>query len=238
MTRYLKGVAVVAILALAGCTPGASQNPNPGPYHEWFNPNGDKVGDNIPVVCDSGEVSGLPAVIPPLSAPPGVAEGYSFATIDLTVEALVIKGEGADPVVDLCIPVGVHAYILVGGVAAPITVLDKGGVRVVQTPWDALRNTPYSATGVVAWRNTLVSGPVVSIDWSAKYMAEIDPISRPDTVVGLACSVYSNGVLIARTISLDVDRPNAPLPGAQGGQGVTGPFVSCQPPAFTPRAAL
>lgn len=220
--------AFVSVFAAGACAPGANHGGNPGPYHEWFNPNGQKVGDNLPVVCDTGEVPALPDVTPPLVPPPGVAEGYAFATIDLRVEALVTDN-------NLCIPVSVHAYVNVGGTNAPITTLDRG---IVVTPWDALRNTPYNATGLVAWRVDRGSAPVVNIDWSAKYQADVDPTDRGDAVIGLACTVYVNGVALARTISVDVHRSTAPLPGAQGGTGVVGPFVQCRPPAFTPRAAL
>ena len=224
------------VVAAAGCTPGASnRGPNTGPYHEWFNPDGQKVSERRPEVCPTGEVPGLPEVIPPLTVPPVVGEGYSFAKIDLRVEALIVKSDGPDPVRALCIPVAVHAFITVGGVNAPITTADLG---VVPTPWDALRNTPYEVTGILAWKTTLVSAPVVNINWSAKYEAVIDPVDRGNMVVGLACTVFVNGAPYARTISLDVDRETAPLPGAQGEQAVTGPFVQCAPPAFTPRAAL
>lgn len=224
----------LAALALTGCTP--APKPNPGPYHEWFNPNGERVGDNVPMVCEPGEVASLPAVIPPLSAPPGVAEGYSFATVELRVEALIVRVDSGEPVDNLCVPVSVHAYVNVGGTPAPITAIGPQGVRVVPTPWDALRNTPYSATGLIAWRNTLPAAPVVNIDWSARYEAELDQVARGSAVVGLACTVYVNGIVHARTISIDVNRANAPVPGAAG--AVTGPFVQCAPPAFTPRAAL
>lgn len=220
----------VSLVAAACSVPKAD-----GPYHEWFNPNGERVRDQVPDVCASGEVSALPAVIPPLSAPPGVAEGYSFATIDLRAEAIVMRDQGDEPVIDLCIPIAVHAYINVGGTNAPITTLDRG---VVMTPWDALRNTPYSATGLVAWKSTLPAAPVVNIDWSAKYEAELDRIDHTGTVVGLVCTVLMNGQPLARTISIDIHRAAAQLPGAQAGTGVTGPFVQCRPPAFTPRAAL
>lgn len=224
---------IALTLALAGCAPGTGANQ--GPYHEWFNPDGKRVGDNLPAQCPAGEVPGLPAVIPPLSVPAGVAEGYAFATIDLRIDALVIRADGEGPVTDLCIPVGVHAYVNVGGTNAPITTIDRG---IVVTPWDAIRNTPYSATGLLAWRVDRGSAPVVNIDWSAKYLADVDLVDRSGVVVGLACSVYLNGVVISRTISVNVDREAKPLPGAQGGQAVTGPFVQCRPDAFTPRPAL
>lgn len=228
-------IALASLVSIAGCTPGASTEPNSGPYHEWFNPDGKKVGDKSPDVCSAGEVAGLPAIIPPLSNPPGVAEGYSFARIDLRVEALIVEDSGPDPVSVLCIPVAVHAFITVAGVNAPITTVDQG---VVMTPWDALRNTPYEALGIVAWKSTLPSAPVVNIDWSAKYEAVIDPVDRGTMVIGLACSVFVNGTVISRSISVNVDGETKPIPGAQGGSAVTGPFVQCRPDAFTPQAAL
>lgn len=223
---------MLTLVALAGCTPGASSNG--GPYHEWFNPDGEPVRDAIPTVCVGGEVAAPPPVTVPLSVPTGVEDGYVFATIDLRVDALVVRG-GAETKAELCVPVAVHAYINVGGINAPITTLDRG---IVATPWDALRNTPYSATGIVAWKATLPSAPVVNIDWSARYEAELDKNDHAATVVGMACTVYVNGVALARTVSVDIMRQTAQLPGAQGGTGVVGPFVQCRPPAFTPRAAL
>ena len=227
---------MIAVASLmTGCMMAPNDGPNDGPYHKWFNPDGQQRSAPAPDVCAPGEVAGLPAIIPPLSAPPGVAEGYAFARVDLRVEALIVANSGPDPVTSLCVPVAVHAFINVGGTNAPITTVDQG---IVMTPWDALRNTPYEATGIIAWKNTLPSAPVVNIDWSAKYEAEIDLVDRGTMVIGLACTVYVNGVALARTISIDIDRETKPLPGAQGGSAVTGPFVQCRPPAFTPRAAL
>lgn len=232
MMRLMRGAIIVtlSIIALAGC---ATPDPTPGPYHRWFNPDGVEVSAQPPDICAPDEVAGPPAVLPPLSAPGGVAAGYDFATVELRVEALVVH-VGADPVDNLCIPVAVHAYVNVNGSAAPITVHDEGGVRIESTPWDALRNTPYGATGLIVWKG---GAPVVSIDWSARYEREVDRAIRPDDqIIGLACSVFVNGTPYARTISLDVEGPAGTIGGAQG--AVTGPFVRCNPDTFTPRAAL
>jgi hypothetical protein len=233
MTRLKTGAIAMTLsmFALAGC-----QASEPGPYHEWFNPSGVRASDQVPDTCPAGEVPAAPSVLPPLSAPPGVAEGYSFATVDLRVEALVVQVDDGDPVDNLCVPVSVHAYVTVNGTSAPITVTDAQGIRVVPTPWDALRDTPYSATGLIAWKNTLPSGPVINIDWSARYEAELDQVKRGNAVVGLACTVFVNGVALTRTISLDVNKTAGTVGGAHG--AVTGPFVQCRPPAFTARAAL
>lgn len=224
-------VVTLSIIALAGCS---VPDPTPGPYHRWFNPDGVEVSAAAPDICVTDEVPAPPAVLAPLSAPSGVAPGYSFATVDLRVDALVVRSDGADPVDNLCVPVAVHAFVTVNGTAAPITVHDEGGVRVESTPWDALRNTPYGATGLIVWQS---GAPVVAIDWSARYEREVDRAIRPDDqIIGLACSVFVNGIPYARTISLDVGGPVGNIPGAIG--AVTGPFVRCNPQTFTARAAL
>lgn len=221
----------LSMIAVAGCS---VPDPTPGPYHKWFNPEGVEVSAQPPEICAADEVPNLPAAMAPLSAPSGVAPGYSFAAVDLRVEALIVRSQGADPVSSLCVPVAVHAYVTVNGTAAPITVLDENGLSIVSTPWDALRNTPYSATGLIVWQS---GAPVVTIDWSARYEHEVDRAVRPEgQIIGLACSVFVNGIPYARTISLDVEGPVGIVAGAHG--AVTGPFVRCNPDTFTPRAAL
>lgn len=222
---------IALALSAAACTaPGPDVNP--GPFHKWFNPGGQQVSGNEPAACPASAPAD-PAILPVPGggAPAGVPEGYSYATFQLVASALLVTDSG--PVGrNVCLPISIHAYINVGGQSAPITTAEQG---VVTTPWDALRKTPYSATGLLVWSNKLPAAPLVMIDWSAKYEAEIDHKGHGTDVVALMCQVFVNGREVKRVISVDVDRLTVPLPGADN--AVAGPLARCRMDAFSPSAA-
>lgn len=235
MTAAVKrAVWLLPLLLVAGCSKPGS---DPGPKHRWFNPNGQEVEAPIPDACTDGEFP--PPVDTPPPAPPdgAIPAGWHRAVYTLQVDAVKVDHR-AEPPFDLeyCIPVSVHVYATAAGVPGEVVEMDASGVHVHQMPWDGLRNTPWRSVVTVGW-DPQTTAPVMNFDLSARFehgpgLAHA-PTPAAGAAVGLFCSIRQGPASFVHQGSVDIFA-TGPGPGVpRFPHSVYGPFVRCQPPAFS-----
>jgi hypothetical protein len=224
---------------MAPKTPGSQ----PGPYHEWFNPYGEKVKDVIPEQgCSTMPMPADP--IPPKVPLEGAEAGWRFATYTLLVDAVrVPHGELKRFDLEYCIPVSLYVYVTASGQPgtviqlAPIVETTDAGVIRHTTPWNALRNTPWRATIIVKWDPKATSPPVMNFELSARLergpgLAEL--AEPKDATIGMMCRIRQDTNVFSMSMSTDVFAPSAKLDVPDlTGEYFQGPFVKCRPPAFS-----
>ena len=223
---------LLLLLLVAGCAKGPGSEP--GPKHRWFNPNGQEVEDTLPGSCAAKEFP-PPADTPPPAPPEGaIPAGWHRAVYTLQVDAVKVDYVG-DPVFDLeyCIPVSVHVYVTAAGVPGEVVELGTTGVDVHPMPWDGLRNTPWRSVITVAW-DPKSTAPVMNFDLSARYERGTGlgraPVPAGGAAVGLLCAIKQGPMSLVHQASVDIFHATGD-PGYPN--AVFGPFVRCQPPAFT-----
>ena len=233
--------AVLLVLLAAGCAKGPGSEP--GPKHKWFNPHGQPAEDVIPAACDKDEHPRTADMAkPPVPPVDKVPAGWRRATYLLRVDAIKVVGDFQHsvqpPVADItyCIPVSLFVYISGAGIPVQVVEMDREGVETHPVPWNGLRDTPWQAIVDVYW-DPHSTAPVMNFELSAKYEvgSELSKAAAPtDGRVGLMCRITQEGVTLSMGMSLDVFGPTRQVDvfGARA-EYVTGPFVRCNPPAFS-----
>lgn len=241
MSRRTRVLGALLTLTLAAaCSPAEPS----GKYHRWFNPEGQPVQDAVPAATCSGEIP--PPVEPPPPPSTGIPQGWRIATYTLMVDSMKIVNPFAvanplDVVYqEYCIPVSLFVYVTGSGLAPVLEEFTDHGIVNHPLPMNALRYTPWRATLVVAW-DPNSPAPVMNMDLAAKYEIGEGLQRAPaptDGQVGLMCRLRQNGVSFSMAMSFNIFAPSGTveIPGSQISY-VNGPFVRCQPPAFSAQAA-
>jgi hypothetical protein len=220
--------ALLVVGTLAGCMDPSAGT---GKYHKWFNPQGQEVSDELPPEC-SGLARGTHPDPPyPPELPPGIVGDMSWA--DYRLEVFAVKmghNDAADTDYEFCVPVSIHIYGQANGHTDWITLWSRGSV--ITMPHDGLYDTPYGAEAVVGWKNTDLP-PSVSWELSANYESGPDFAAvKYDGAVGLVCQIRMNGILLAHTLSININGPkeDTGAGSVKTNQFVSGPFVRCTTP--------
>jgi hypothetical protein len=239
----MKVRAIMAALALLATMVACTKQPgsDPGPIHTWFNPYGQLHSAPAPGGCQQQQP--FPDDTP-VKVPGGmVPKGFDYAVYTLKVDSISVAADKPQSQWNLeyCIPVSLYVYVTASGVPAQFIELGNGEVT-QSMPWNALRNTPWRATIVVAWDNRSLRAPVMNFELIAKVETGPGLAHLPvptNSQIGLMCRITQDVAPLSLSMSTDVFAPTAKLniPGVRG-EYFHGPVVTCRPPAFTARAQL
>jgi hypothetical protein len=230
---------VALVLMLTACVkePGSE----PGPMHTWFNQYGQAQSGPIPGAC--AQKQPFPDDTP-VKVPGGVIpKGYDYAVYTLKVDSISVSADKPQSQWNLeyCIPVSLYVYATASEVPAQFIELGNGEVT-RSMPFNALRNTPWRATIVVAWDSKSLTAPVMNFELIAKVETGPGLAHLPvptDSQIGLMCRITQDVAPLSLSMSTDVFAPTEKLniAGVRG-EYFHGPVVKCRPPAFSARAQL
>ena len=232
---------VAVLIAVTGCAKGPGSDP--GPKHRWFNPHGQPAEDAIPAACDKAEHARAADLTKPPPPPAGkIPAAWNRATYLLRVDAVKVmdpfqrSATPPDINVTYCIPVSLFVYITGAGMAVQVVEISRDRVESHPVPWNGLRDTPWQSIVDVFW-DPHTTAPVMNFELSAKYETGTGlskAASPTDGRVGLMCRITQEGVTLSMAMSLDVFGPRRQVDvfGALA-EYVTGPFVRCNPSAFS-----